>query len=423
MLTIVDYLFIACLIIIWTILFYHALLAYCGYRFSLQAEIEKSQIKHDYTQDLPTVSILIPAHNEELVIEETLKAMANLEYPEDKLEILCLNDNSTDETYEVATNTVKKLNKKNIKVINVPPERGKRGKSAVLNYGITIAKGEVIAVYDADNTPEKMALFYLAKNLVNEKKNNIGAVIGKFRTRNKDKNILTKFINLETIFFQWTTQAGRWFLYKLCTIPGTNFVIWRKLIDELNGWDEKALTEDTELSIRIYQKGYKIKMAPYATTWEEEPDRLKVWFKQRTRWAMGNIYVLKKYFFPLLFSFRFDLLIDFLYLIMIYFLFFTSVVTSLIIMILGIIGITSINLEGPFNILWIMSIILFVLELGITLTAEPGEDKGKNLLYGFLMYFTYTQLWLFVIINAIIKTIINTIRGSTTFWHKTERAR
>ncbi len=416
-----DYIYIACMIIIWSLLLYHVLLSYAGYRYSLKAEREKEELDNSPVGPLPTVTVLIPAHNEEPVIEQTLLAVGSLDYPEGKLEILCLNDNSTDDTGAIARATAEKIGK-HVKVVDVPPDRGKRGKSAVLNYGLELAKGEVIAVYDADNTPERSALLYLVRNLVRGK-GKLGAVIGKFRTRNRDRNLLTRFINLETIFYQWTTQAGRWFLYKLTTIPGTNFVIWKDLLLKLGGWDTKALTEDTELSIRVYLNKLLIKMVPYAITWEEEPERLKVWFKQRTRWAKGNIYVLLKFFFPLLLSGNMRLLIDLFYLLVVYFLFLLSVSASLFIFLLGVTGLGKLVLKGPFDLLWLMAVVLFVVELGITLTPEPGENRRSNLLLAVLMYLTYTQLWVLVVLNAIWQSLISILRGEKTFWYKTERAR
>ena len=69
----------------------------------------------------------------------------------------------------------------------------------------------------------------------------------------------------------------------------------RSIIEEIGGWDSKAIAEDTEISFRIYKLGYKIKLVPQSITWEQEPETVKVWIKQRTRWAKGNIYVLMKY--------------------------------------------------------------------------------------------------------------------------------
>jgi cellulose synthase/poly-beta-1,6-N-acetylglucosamine synthase-like glycosyltransferase len=81
-------------------------------------------------------------------------------------------------------------------------------------------------------------------------------------------NLLTRFINIETLSFQWLVQAGRCFYFKLTTIPGTNFVIKRSLLEQLGGWNTQALTEDTELTIRIYEKGYHISWVPEAVTWD-----------------------------------------------------------------------------------------------------------------------------------------------------------
>ncbi|TCP95142.1 glycosyl transferase family 2 [Serpentinicella alkaliphila] len=87
-------------------------------------------------------------------------------------------------------------------------------------------------------------------------------------------------------------QAGRWFCFKLTTIPGTNFAIRKSILDELGGWDEGALSEDTELTIRVYNLVYKIMFYPAAVTWEQEPETWRVWWKQRTGWVQGNLYVI-----------------------------------------------------------------------------------------------------------------------------------
>ncbi|WP_313563130.1 glycosyltransferase family 2 protein, partial [Ruminiclostridium cellobioparum] len=99
-------------------------------------------------------------------------------------------------------------------------------------------------IYDADNTPEPNALTLLVENLMSDDK--LGAVIGKFRTRNRNASLMTRFVNIETLAYQCMNQAGRWFFFKLCTIPGTNFVIRRSIIERIGGWDTKALSEDTE---------------------------------------------------------------------------------------------------------------------------------------------------------------------------------
>lgn len=86
-----------------------------------------------------------------------------------------------------------------------------------------------------------MAVYYLVLGLMNDQK--AGAVVGKFRVINAAKTLLTKFINIETICFQWMAQGGRWKWFKIATIPGTNFAIRRSIIEQLGGWDDKALAE------------------------------------------------------------------------------------------------------------------------------------------------------------------------------------
>ena len=243
-------------------------------------------------EDFPKVSILIPAHNEEVVIEDTIKSMIRLNYPKDKLEVIVINDNSSDSTGSIIDRYAEQY--PFIKAVHTKPPNAGKGKSGALNQGLKHSSGEIIAVYDADNTPEPDAIRYLALGLNQDKK--AGAMVGKFRVVNANKNLLTRLINIETLTFQWLAQAGRWFWFKMTTIPGTNFAIRRSILEELGGWDEKALSEDTELSIRVYNLGYYIRFFPAAITWEQEPENLRVWWRQRTRWARGNIYVILKFY-------------------------------------------------------------------------------------------------------------------------------
>lgn len=248
---------------------------------------------------------------------------------------------------------------------------GGKGKSNALNIGFAQSKGELIAIYDADNTPEKQALRYLVGEIMHD--SSLGAVIGKFRTRNRNSNLLTSFINIETLSFQWMAQAGRWKLFKLCTIPGTNFIMRRHLVEQIGGWDVKAIAEDTEISFRIYMMGYRIKFQPKAVTWEQEPQTVKVWFKQRTRWAKGNIYVILKNL-PLLFNrsastIRFDIL----YFLSIYFLLLTSLVMSDLLLILHALGYVYTTIAGFSLLLWVLAIILFVVGTFITIITEKDQ--------------------------------------------------
>jgi len=287
-----DGLFLYAMFSIWILLFMNIVLTYFGYEFSVEVRNKKLNVARDM-REFPMVSIMIPAHNEGIVIEKTLLSMINLNYPNDQYEVIVINDNSSDNTGDVIEGVIDRYPEVNIVHIETDAVTGGKGKSNALNIGYSRAKGEFLAVYDADNTVNNMALRYLIYEILSNEK--YGAVIGMFRTRNKEKNWLTRFINIETLSFQWMAQAGRWRMMRLCTIPGTNFVIRRSIIEKIGGWDPKAIAEDTEISFRIYQLGYKIAFMPLAKTFEQEPETIKVWIKQRTRWVSGNIYVLTKF--------------------------------------------------------------------------------------------------------------------------------
>lgn len=274
-----ECLFVFSLCSIWSLLLINIILAMGGYIFYFK-NFDK-EIKE--IDEYPMVSILVPAHNEAKVIGRTVESLLLLNYPKSKMELIVINDNSSDNSKEILEDIKNKYNNYNFTIINTDSLTGGKGKSNALNIGYTISKGDFIAVYDADNTPDRNALRYLVQTIVMN--DELGAVIGKFRTRNKNKNLLTKFINIETLSFQWMSQAGRWQLFNLCTIPGTNFILRRSIIEEIGGWDSKAIAEDTEISFRIYKLGYKIKLVPQSITWEQEPETVKVWIKQRTRWA------------------------------------------------------------------------------------------------------------------------------------------
>lgn len=414
-LSLVDYLFLFSLISIWTILLINIILAISGYIYY----IKSLDFKDEKLEEYPFVSILVPAHNEGKVIGKTVESLLLLDYPIDKMELIVINDNSSDNSKDILKSIKNRYRKYNFTIINTDNITGGKGKSNALNIGYQVAKGDYIAIYDADNTPQKTALRYLIQTIV--KDDNLGAVIGKFRTRNKHKNILTKFINIETLSFQWIAQAGRKQLLGLCTIPGTNFVLRKSTIDSLGGWDTKAIAEDTEISFRIYKMGQRITYVPQSVTWEQEPETLNVWIKQRTRWAKGNIYVLVKYIKSILKGKKNKVLFDILYFFSVYFLFLTSVIISDIIFVLNILNLVEIGIPFNFWIIWILSYILFILQVSITLSMEKGEGDLINILLVALMYFTYSQMWLLVAIKGMFGYLADVIKKREAKWYKTER--
>ena len=392
--TIADIVMLTATIIIWSLLIVNIHLVIFGYVYYLKTDPVAPPPVED--EDAPFVSIMVPAHNEGIVIVRTVEALLNFNYPQDRYEIIVINDNSSDNSAELLANVQKKAVNRNLQIINTDNITGGKGKSNALNIGFKQAKGDVIAIYDADNTPEPNALRYLVGELIASEE--YGAVIGKFRTRNRNASLLTRFINIETLAFQWMAQA-------------------------IGGWDDKALAEDTEISFRIYMMGYKIKFQPKAVTWEQEPQTLSVWFRQRTRWVKGNIYVIVKnaklLFNPKASRIRFDIL----YFLSIYFLLMTSLVLSDIMLVLSMSGYLTTTLQGFSNSLWLLAILLFIFSTFVSITTEKGEMTLENILIIALMYITYSQMWLVVAAYGMVMYIKENVfhKQTQTKWYKTER--
>jgi len=369
--------------------------------------------------EYPMVSVLVPAHNEGLVVQRTVRSLLNFDYPDEKYEIIVINDNSSDDTESIIAGLAAEFPQNRLMCISTDKVVGGTGKSNALNIGFSAAKGSVIAIYDADNTPEPGALRLLVENLVADPK--AGAVIGKFRTRNRNASILSRFVNIETLSHQCMNQAGRFFFFKLCTIPGTNYVIRREIVEQVGGWDVKALSEDTEISFRIYRMGYYIKQLPQAVTWEQEPHLLPVWFRQRVRWAKGNIYVMMKNF-----KYTFDrkagpMRLDALYYALTYSIMLSSLVASDLIFLGGLLGKVTVRLGGFSTGLWGMAILVFIASMMLTLSLERNEFNLESLALVALMLFTYAKLWVFVVVKAMWDLLMDALLKREVKWDKTVR--
>jgi len=404
--------FVLAVILIWFMIAYQLVLTVAGFFHVVRSAREKRAVDA-MAFDFPRVAVLIPAHNEGQVMRHTLEAMVAFDYPADRYEVIVVNDGSSDDTGAIVESFAARDVR--VRLVNVPPGEGGRGKSRALNIGLAHTDAAFVAVYDADNTPEPPALRYLMAQLLLHPE--LGAVLGKFRTVNKDRNLLTRFINVETLSFQSIVQAGRWQLFHVSTLPGTNFVIRRELIEALGGWDENAITEDSEMSIRVYMEGYRIKVIPYAVTHEQEPETWRVWFRQRTRWVRGNNYVATKFVrkIPQFKSRR--LAIEVLYLASLYYVFFVAIVVSDILFFLALAGLVAIPLPGPYTAVWLLAFLLFIMEILLALSYDNEDSLGKIALV-VLAYFTYCQLWIVVVARAL---WLDFVKRERQTWVKTVR--
>jgi len=238
----------------------------------------------------PKVTLVVPAHNEELVIQDTVKAILNLNYPKDRVELLVYADNCNDKT----ANRVRELMAMSVYFNNnfrVIERTGSGGKAGVLNDALKISTGEYLGVYDADAAPEKNALYFLIQKVL-ENPERYAAAFGRNKTRNYQQNFLSRCINLEIVNTQRIQHTGLWQLFKIGRIPGTNFIINKKIVQSIGGWNNGALTEDTAISFSLMREGKLIALAHRAEAFQQEPETLFAYYNQRKRWARGNYEVI-----------------------------------------------------------------------------------------------------------------------------------
>lgn len=248
-----------------------------------------------YSSRMKRISVLIPMHNEEQVLTNVLDTLLECDYDRDRLEIIPINDNSTDRTKEMLDQYHEKY--EFIRPIHRDCEN--RGKPAGLNDAMQVARGEIIIVFDADYRPARDMLKQLAIAFEDPE---VGAVMGRVIPYNANKNMLTRLVNLERCGGYQVDQQAR---YNLRTIPqygGTVGGFRREVLLETGGFNTKVLAEDTELTFRLYTKGWKVIYANSAECYEEAPETWEVRGKQIRRWARGHNQVLFRYLLKVIVS-------------------------------------------------------------------------------------------------------------------------
>ena len=241
----------------------------------------------------PFVTIMIPAHNEESVISNTVENILNMDYG--NFEVIVIDDRSTDNTASV----IKDLENKFEKVTAlIRPQDAFPGKSAVLNDAFKIAKGEAILVFDADATVDPDFLTKLVPHL---EPKDVGAVQARKVIRNKNENILTRCQNNEYTM-DAHFQVGRDSIKGAVELRGNGELIKRQAIEDIGGWNNYTIVEDLDMSTRLHIKGWDVRFCLDAVVYEEGICYIWPLYRQRRRWLEGTIRRYLEYFGDVLFS-------------------------------------------------------------------------------------------------------------------------
>lgn len=269
---------------------------YCLYSIAATKYQKRKLKKHPIVVNenyKPFVSIMIPAHNEEYVIEHTVNNVLAIDYP--NFEIIVIDDRSSDNTANVINNLA---NKHENVIAFIRDKDAFPGKSAVLNDAMKLAKGDAILVFDADATVEPDFLNKLIPHL---EPADVGAVQARKIIRNKDYNLLTRCQNNEYTFDAYL-QVGRDAVKGAVELRGNGELIKREALEDIEGWNNYTITDDLDMSTRLHIKGWDIRFCPDAKVYEEGIIYVCPLFRQRRRWLEGTIRRYLEYFWAAVFS-------------------------------------------------------------------------------------------------------------------------
>lgn len=231
----------------------------------------------------PSVSVIIPAYNEEGVIIQTINSVLEADYPKNKLEIIVVNDGSTDKT----ANEVRSIKDKRVKLIN----KTNSGKADSLNKGIDKAKNEVIITLDSDSYVTKDSI----KKLVSYFDKDVAAVTSAVKVR-EDRE-LNFFEKLQRVEYLFTIFNRRLFamINGVYVTPGPLSAFKKQIFEEVGGFDKNNIMEDQEMALRIQSANYRIESCMDAVVYTDVPRDFGSLLRQRERWHRGGFKNVMKY--------------------------------------------------------------------------------------------------------------------------------
>ena len=262
---------------------------YRAYLFTRSSKVDALEIVTDEEalvvpdSELPSYTIMIPAYREASVITKLIGNLTQLDYPTDRLEVLILVEGDDEETLG-ALRTAHPPD--HFRMVVVPPAEP-RTKPKALNYGLTLARGEIVAVYDVEDSPDVLQLRRAAVAL-SRFGPEVGCVQAKLSYSNATQNIITKWFTIEYAMWFSFFLPGLSSLNAPIPLGGTSNHFRRNALRELGGWDPYNVTEDCDLGVRMFRERYDIKVVE-STTLEEANSDFVNWVKQRSRWYKGYL--------------------------------------------------------------------------------------------------------------------------------------
>lgn len=242
--------------------------------------------RHPYisidTAPWPHVSVLVAAHNEEVVIAHSIEALLQVNYPADRLEIIVVNDRSTDRTREIVDVYAGHFPGR---IRPFHRSSGKPGKAAALKDATAFVKSDIIIVFDADYIPGRGLIKQLAAPFFDPE---VGLVMGRVVPINPGRNLLTRLLDLERSGGYQVDQQARMNLGLVPQYGGTVGGVRRDALESIGGWLDDTLAEDTDITYRMLLAGWKSVYQNRSECYEEVPETWPARLRQIARWAKGH---------------------------------------------------------------------------------------------------------------------------------------
>lgn len=241
-------------------------------------------------EDYPFVTVQLPIYNEKYVISRLIDSVAQFDYPRDRFEIHILDD-STDETVDITRRKVEEYQAKGFQIEQVRRKVRQGFKAGALRDAMDRARGEFMAIFDADFLPRPD---FLKRTIPYFNDKRVGVVQTRWEHINEDYSIITRLQALQLNVHFTVEQRGRMAGGLLLQFNGTAGVWRRQAIEEAGGWEADTLTEDLDLSIRAQLKGWKIRFLEEVASPAELPVEMNSLKSQQFRWMKGGAETARK---------------------------------------------------------------------------------------------------------------------------------
>ena len=233
--------------------------------------------------ELPIYTVMIPAYREPEVINELIQRVSQFEYPPDRLDVKLLIEADDELTIQAIREA---MPGDQFELVLVPPAEP-RTKPKALNYGLTLARGEFVAIFDAEDEPEPLQL-RRAVVALRRLGPDVACVQAKLTYHNPMQNMITKWFTIEYALWFSFFLPGLASMHAPIPLGGTSNHFRRVALQALGAWDPFNVTEDADLGIRMFREGYTVRVLE-SNTYEEANSDFVNWMKQRSRWLKGYL--------------------------------------------------------------------------------------------------------------------------------------